>query len=88
MKILDQTFTSADLLPFKAIIRDEPILFTTMNGNWEHEWSFLLNKNQELVTDIETAADIVRNDIILSQWGTGLATISQAIIGNAQWDNL
>ncbi len=77
------TFTATDLR-----LITEAIFFTRMESNWQKEWELLLNENGEMITDIEEAIQFVRSHKTLSEWGTGLATMSQAKIENAQWDNL
>jgi hypothetical protein len=76
------TFSTEDLNSLS-----EAIFFTRMETNWQKEWELLLDENGQIITNIEDGIKFIRHHDTLSEWGTGLATMAQAKLGNAQWDN-
>ena len=74
-------FTSQFLGKFEQLI-----FKTEMSVGWEKEWTVLTDKNGNSFTDMQLAIEFVRSEKM--GWGVGLATLSQAKMENAEWDNL
>lgn len=76
------TFTSEFLRNFKELI----FITNFSGGGWCNTWEILTDENGEPFTDINKASKFIRASG--RGWGVGLATFNQAILNNAEWDNL